>query len=311
MSVELESAKRLNALKAKANAATGESSATLSDAVDTLIAGFGQGGGDLPDWDDDSPVIASGEGATQNSVWELTEKGTLRWTMVDPSLTTGNNAIAGFNTTALSVIPLEFQEVALRVKQAMAAEGFKRFEAVYMPYCSRIKIPSTVTAYTMVNGTSIDEIDLTIGDVTSLPDYAYNNQFRLKKAVLPPAITTLPQRSFASNYSLSEINIGNVTVFKNSCFYEAFNLSGTIDFNANLTSIEATAFYRTRLNVLRFHNALDSLPTIASNSFAQARALADIYVPWAEGAVANAPWGASNATIHFNTTYDSNGNPVE
>lgn len=45
MSVELESAKRLNALKAKADAKTGESSATLSDAVDKLIAGFGQGGG--------------------------------------------------------------------------------------------------------------------------------------------------------------------------------------------------------------------------------------------------------------------------
>ena len=45
MSVELESAKRLNALKAKADAKTGESSDTLSEAVDTLIAGFGQGGG--------------------------------------------------------------------------------------------------------------------------------------------------------------------------------------------------------------------------------------------------------------------------
>lgn len=46
MSVELESAKRLNALKAKADAKTGETSDTLADAVDTLIAGFGQGGGD-------------------------------------------------------------------------------------------------------------------------------------------------------------------------------------------------------------------------------------------------------------------------
>ena len=45
MSVELESAKRLNALKAKADAKTGETSDTLADAVDTLIAGFGQGGG--------------------------------------------------------------------------------------------------------------------------------------------------------------------------------------------------------------------------------------------------------------------------
>lgn len=46
MGVELESAKRLNALKAKADAKTGETSDTLADAVDTLIAGYGQGGGD-------------------------------------------------------------------------------------------------------------------------------------------------------------------------------------------------------------------------------------------------------------------------
>ena len=46
MSVELESAKRLNALKAKADVKTGETSDTLADAVDTLIAGYGQSGGD-------------------------------------------------------------------------------------------------------------------------------------------------------------------------------------------------------------------------------------------------------------------------
>lgn len=36
----------------------------------------------------------------------------------------------------------------------------------------------------------------------------------------------------------------------------------------------------------------------------------DIYVPWAEGEVANAPWGATKATIHYNTTYDENDNPI-
>lgn len=36
-----------------------------------------------------------------------------------------------------------------------------------------------------------------------------------------------------------------------------------------------------------------------------------IYVPWAEGAVANAPWGATKATIHYDTLYDDNDNPIE
>ncbi len=45
MAVQLESAARLAALRDKADAVTGESSATLAGAVDALIAGFGAGGG--------------------------------------------------------------------------------------------------------------------------------------------------------------------------------------------------------------------------------------------------------------------------
>lgn len=39
--------------------------------------------------------------------------------------------------------------------------------------------------------------------------------------------------------------------------------------------------------------------TISASAFQGLTALADIYVPWASGAVAGAPWGAINATIHY------------
>ena len=39
--------------------------------------------------------------------------------------------------------------------------------------------------------------------------------------------------------------------------------------------------------------------TITASAFQGLTALADIYVPWASGAVAGAPWGAINATIHY------------
>ncbi len=45
MSITLESAARLAALRNKADAVTGESSDTLAGAVDALIAGYGQGSG--------------------------------------------------------------------------------------------------------------------------------------------------------------------------------------------------------------------------------------------------------------------------
>ena len=49
-----------------------------------------------------------------------------------------------------------------------------------------------------------------------------------------------------------------------------------------------------------FQNSINNLPTIASNAFENCQDLTDIYCPWAEGEVANAPWGATKATIHYN-----------
>lgn len=44
-----------------------------------------------------------------------------------------------------------------------------------------------------------------------------------------------------------------------------------------------------------------SVKTIGSTAFASCSALKDIYVPWSEGEVAGAPWGATGATIHYNS----------
>jgi hypothetical protein len=56
---------------------------------------------------------------------------------------------------------------------------------------------------------------------------------------------------------------------------------------------------------------INSTPTtIDGGAFRRATALTDIYVPWSEGAVANAPWGATAATIHYNTAFDANGDPT-
>lgn len=36
------------------------------------------------------------------------------------------------------------------------------------------------------------------------------------------------------------------------------------------------------------------------NAFGES-GITDIYVPWSEGAISGAPWGASNATVHYNS----------
>jgi hypothetical protein len=99
---------------------------------------------------------------------------------------------------------------------------------------------------------------------------------------------------------------------------------GTLDrLPSDLTSIRDYAFYRqTVLALTSLPNKVDSIgdyafynctgltsitfkgtpTTIASTVFDDCTNLKDIYVPWAEGAVANAPWGAIYATIHYDST---------
>lgn len=288
---------------------------SLQEILDKVNALPAAGESDLPDWDDDSPIIASGYGyATTNVTWEVTEKGTMRWNIIDPNYGAANShhRKASFNSTALSNIDLTYQAVATKVRQIYYPDGVFECLTPYAINCERIRFPSTLTSKNSWSRTGVlfKEIDLTNDIYSTLGDYYFNQYTFVEKITLNPLLVTIPQRCFAECYSLKDINLENITTFKATCFTEDFSLTGEIVFNSGLISIESQSFYRTRLNILKFTNPLDVLPTIANNSFNQCRGLSDIYVPWAEGAVANAPWGATNATIHYNTTYDENHNPI-
>lgn len=45
----------------------------------------------------------------------------------------------------------------------------------------------------------------------------------------------------------------------------------------------------------------NGVTSIDSYAFSYCSRLTDIYVPWSEGEVAGAPWGADRATIHYNS----------
>lgn len=82
----------------------------------------------------------------------------------------------------------------------------------------------------------------------------------------------------------------------------------TYDASGNLT--DAVMHGYTKIRDYAFYNcsALESITfegtptTINGNAFTGCTNLLTINVPWAEGAVANAPWGATNATINYNYT---------
>ena len=123
----------------------------------------------------------------------------------------------------------------------------------------------------------------------------------------------------------------NMHVFSGSMFRYCVNLTTLHGDFSKVTHIETDAFsnckklpqipYCPNLRVIRggaFSSCIAltevvlpaTITNIDTNAFNGCTNLLDIYVPWAEGAVANAPWGATNATIHYNTTFDENGNPI-
>lgn len=82
-----------------------------------------------------------------------------------------------------------------------------------------------------------------------------------------------------------------------------YSLTTDIKLNSNVTNIQSYAFQNcTSLASIKF---LGIPNTISSTVFIECTNLIDIYVPWSEGAVANAPWGAINATIHYNWSDDN------
>lgn len=69
-----------------------------------------------------------------------------------------------------------------------------------------------------------------------------------------------------------------------------------LSFHSQMQNVDNNAFYGcTDLKTVRFLGT----PTLAQSIFGGCTKLTDIYVPWSQGAVAGAPWGAPNATIHY------------
>lgn len=72
----------------------------------------------------------------------------------------------------------------------------------------------------------------------------------------------------------------------------------TIRAFANVFNLKTVYFRGTPASI---GNAFDEYPSPH---------ITDIYVPWSEGAVSGAPWGATSATIHYDTVYDENWNII-
>jgi hypothetical protein len=136
--------------------------------------------------------------------------------------------------------------------------------------------------------------------VTSINHFAFSWCGYLALTSLPNTITSIGNSAFSSCWRLALTSLPNtITSIGNSAFSSCMQLALTT-LPSGLTAIGSQAFYNcTSLTNITF---LGTPTTINSNAFQNCTNLTTIHVPWQEGEVANAPWGATNATIIYNYT---------
>ena len=135
--------------------------------------------------------------------------------------------------------------------------------------------------------------------VTSIGTYAFYNCKNLALISLPAGVTSIGISAFAncSKLALTSLPTG-VTSINDSTFFHCTSLALT-SLPAGLQIIKDYAFaVCSGLTSITF----EGTPRSIGSCFGNCSDLTTINVPWAEGAVSGAPWGAKNATINYNYT---------
>ena len=136
--------------------------------------------------------------------------------------------------------------------------------------------------------------------LTSIGESAFTECTSLALTSLPKSLTSIGAYAFAGCTSLALTSLPEgLTSIDVYAFRNCTSLALT-SLPEGLTSIGASAFsYCTSLTSITFKGT----PTdINSSAFYGCTNLIDIKVPWAEGSIDDAPWGATNATITYNYT---------
>ena len=136
--------------------------------------------------------------------------------------------------------------------------------------------------------------------ITSIGQYAFRNCSKMVLTSLPSGITSLPTAAFqyCPKLALTALPSG-LTSIGAYAFKQGTGLA-SITLPPALTTIGDYAFANcTGLETVRFTSTVSSIP---GGVFSGCTKLSTIYVPWSQGQVANAPWGASNATIVYDYT---------
>ena len=138
--------------------------------------------------------------------------------------------------------------------------------------------------------------------LTEIASYAFHTCSNITFTSLPTGLTTIYKSTFrgCTKLAISAVPSG-VTVVQENSFQSCTTIT-QMEFPANLDKLHTDVFrYCSGLTSVTF---LGTPSFIHNNAFRGCDNLTDIYVPWSstDAINANAPWSATNATIHYNQT---------
>ena len=146
----------------------------------------------------------------------------------------------------------------------------------------------------------ITDLPARFSNITSIDGCAFCNCTNLALTSLPNSITTIGGSAFSDCKNLALTSLPeSLTKIGFNAFYRCTSLAIT-SLPAGITKIDSGAFSGcTNLTSITFKG---TPTTINSTAFDGCTNLTVVNVPWAEGAIAGAPWGATKATINYNYT---------
>ena len=237
---------------------------------------------------DDFAVTFGGEVPLDAEMGQVMEVLATEERTVELSMPSGNQVILPTSSKGMRKVTIQKPDTLLseNIKKDVVIggvtgtlEGGGSFKAVIERTAVSPTLPGDLTTigYSAFSGCPNLALTSLPSGVTSISDYAFNNCPNLALTSLPSGMTNIGRYSFQScrNLAITRLPPG-ITNIGFGVFANCTGLT-SITFEGNPKTIHSSAF-----------NGCSNLTTI--------------YVPWSQGQVANAPWGASKATIVYDYT---------
>lgn len=256
----------INALTQYANETTGASDTTLSDAVGTLVAGYGGGGVSLDDFVDGSEPTGAVTLSTATAIRKHIFRDDTAITSVTGNsvLTIGDAAFQGCsNLTAVS-----FPNAT-----TLGVECFRQCKL------ASVSFPEVTTA---ANGGNLREnistlISASLPKLTAIQPYMFYNDQKLTTLDLSEA-TSVGNNAFQQCYELATLDLPKVTSIAATGFYNARKLTTLILRHTSVVTVaNANAFTNTPLAGYNSQSATVYVPQSLISSYQTASVWSTLY----------------------------------